>query len=298
MLNSIRNNRAFNWLIRTIIKKIGHNNKAFSTRWRISGIVNLTLMGSEFKMFSKCDDGIVNQLYYEDEYVEKDDIKVFLSLAGNDQVIFDIGANTGLYSLAVKGLHPYAKVYAFEPHPMNLERLEYNARINEFKDLGIVAMAVGDQKKKIEFTVPQNGSISDTSSAIDEFSRNSYRGEIKWKRIEVFQTTLDDHVSENKIDRLDMIKIDVEGYELNVLEGAKKVIERFRPKILIESFLDEKKRNYLNALISKFEYDVFFIHKKGIIKAKSSITDFPGLNFLLIYRSGYNDFTPIEALSD
>ncbi|NND76953.1 MAG: FkbM family methyltransferase [Flavobacteriales bacterium] len=247
-------------------------------------------------MFSKCDDGIVNLLYYGQDYVEKDDLNVFLSLVKNDFVVFDVGANTGLYSLAVKAKDPSATVYAFEPHPINLERLDRNVQLNDLKGISTVGMAVGALNKVINFTIPSNDQISDTSSAIDEFSKNSYRGEIKWKQIQVKQTTLDDFLIERSIDLVNLIKIDVEGYELSVFDGAKKTIESSKPFILVESFLDKEKRTYFSKFISDFDYEVFFIHNKGIVRGDISRSDFPGLNFLLVPKTGLSHFIPLADL--
>lgn len=249
-------------------------------------------------MMSKCDDGIIDPLFYNFGYVETYDIRVFINLIQKENVIFDIGANTGIYSVLSSIVMDQSVVYSFEPYPVNYIRLNENITLNARKNIQTVQKAVGAEKTSIVFTVPAEDMISDTSSVLESFSKSTYEGRIKWKSIEVEQVTVDDFCIENDINRVDLMKIDVEGYEMDVLRGALKTIQKDRPIILLESFLNEKKRNFLEGLVEHNQYCVYLIIAEGIVKTNQKFERNNGLNYLLMPFETKDIFTPMTEIKN
>lgn len=145
---------------------------------------------------------------------KNDDIDV--TVKKND-VVIDAGAWIGDFSAyaSMKG----AKVYAFEP---SLDTIEYLKKTQELnRNIEIVEKGLGD--KSGVFLLSQN-SINSGSNQITEITINS-------ESIEV--TTIDEFVAENRIERVDFIKSDIEGFERNMLTGAKKTLKQFAPKLAI-----------------------------------------------------------------
>lgn len=142
-------------------------------------------------------------------------LKPFIPLHG---VVFDIGAFIGdhtiFYSNAVgeKG-----KVYAFEPSKEAFECLDYN--LNYKPNTFVYNMALGNTKGFVS-----TNEVEDNAGM--NFITESEKG--------VILDTLDNFVENNNITQIDFIKIDVEGYELEVLKGAEKSINKFKPTLLIE----------------------------------------------------------------
>jgi len=149
-------------------------------------------------------------------------------LARGAEVVFDIGANIGWYSLHIAQQEKQARIYAFEPVPTTHERLLTNLarnvagnRVTPVKD------GLSDAPGLFDMFVP-------ATSGSPAASLNELHPGEGSRRVSCRFTTLDQFVEDNGVDRLDFLKCDVEGAELRVLKGGLKSIERFRPAVVIE----------------------------------------------------------------
>jgi len=133
-------------------------------------------------------------------------------------VFYDIGANVGFYSLlAARLVGIEGHVYAFEPLPRNLEYLSRHIRMNNCRNITIVPCAVADCTSKRYFTVP-NSSTGHFSEA----------GEL-----EVETITLDDFLFDRHARSPNIIKADIEGAEIEMLEGASRCLTECRPLVFL-----------------------------------------------------------------
>lgn len=147
-------------------------------------------------------------------------------------IILDIGANIGSTSLFYASLNSKARILAFEPYPDTVKKLVDNIQRNEFKNIRVYGIGLGEKSSKqiiAEYDEHNSGMnrIVVTTSAPHAL---------------VQIDTLDSRMKELNIDKIDFIKIDVEGYEYFVLEGGKQIITQSKPTMLIE--VDD---NYLRA---------------------------------------------------
>lgn len=134
-------------------------------------------------------------------------------LALPERTVVDVGANIGYYmTLISESVGSEGKVICFEPDPNNLVELKRNKNKNNISNVEIVESAVGDKNKKVSFTEGINGKVEDKGC------------------VKVPQVTLDSWLEEP----VDAIKIDVEGYEGAVLEGATSTIDCTHPNLLVE----------------------------------------------------------------
>ena len=155
----------------------------------------------------------------------------------NKIVFYDIGAHFGTHTLGFSLLAgPEGKVYAFEPHPLNNERLRKNieANIAECNNITVIEEAISNSKGTVNFEM-----ITELESGWSSTSRiletGSQEKETKVKRhIEVKTDTIDNLLSEGRIERPDIIKIDVEGEEYHVILGAVSAIQKYKPAFFIE----------------------------------------------------------------
>lgn len=305
MLKTLRNIGFLNKTVRVLLKKFSVLLYKLSFKWRVSGKVTVRFDGKKIFFFAKCDDGIIDTLFYGREYIEFSELNLFVQIAKKSNTIVDIGANTGVYSILSAKCNENALIYAIEPNPINQIRLKKNIQLNNLLKIKIIGNAIGGTTKTVSFTVPDNDIISDTSSVLPEFSKLTYVNEIKWKEITVFQNTLDDLFKENK-DKIDLIKIDVEGYEINVFEGAKSFFYNNSPIIICEIFLDNEKRKYFNKFLEEYDYIAYLVLKEGVLRLdKTLIPNLDGLNFLfsrgktdLIFTSFKNTDKLIDELMD
>ncbi|MEM7162579.1 MAG: FkbM family methyltransferase [Bacteroidota bacterium] len=296
MLKSFRKIEFVNSAVRSFLIGLGRSIDFVKHRWPISGAVNLNVNDIEFKMYSRCDDSIVNALFYQFDYKEKNDIQLYSRMIGQNDCILDIGANTGLYSLIAASKSASCKVIAFEPNPINTERLKKNIHLNSLKNIEIEKYALGEDDGEIDFFVPKDNEISDTSSAVKEFSELTYGGRKEWKPIKIEQLSIDSYIERKKLEKVSFIKIDVEGYELFVLKGAQHTIRTYQPNLLVEVFLNEENRAFFSNFIQEYQYEIFFVHRNGIQKHRGSLKDKPGFNLLLCPQGRYAEFTPMNKI--
>jgi FkbM family methyltransferase len=173
-------------------------------------------------------------------------------------VFVDVGANLGIFSLQAAALGgPRAKVYSFEPQPRAAVALRLSAVANSMHTISVVEMVVGAHDGVVPFFVPRTGSGVGSLSA-GHASQGS--GATQLDRT---STSLDAFVASRAFDRLDVMKIDVEGFEADVLEGARQTLRRFSPVIWFETnpaALEAAGRGQDTclALLKSCGYDAFY----------------------------------------
>lgn len=146
----------------------------------------------------------------------------------DDSVVVDIGANKGLYSSAFA---QNAKVvYAFEVSDPVLVQLKKTAK--KFKNIKIVKKAASDKSINSPFYIDEN-----------RFSNSGLVKQVNGPIKEVECIKLDDYFLKKDF-KIDFVKIDTEGTELNVLKGMKKIIDKFRPYIMIECWGKQSSYNH------------------------------------------------------
>jgi FkbM family methyltransferase len=149
---------------------------------------------------------------------------IILSHIAPNAVFVDIGANMGLYSLqARKRVGPGGRVIAFEPNPATLARLRRNLELNGM-EIELFGVALSNREETVTLYAPE-GCHGETSM------RKSGCGRVVEMRVQAVR--LDD-ILPRDIDRIDFVKIDVEGAEALVFDGARAMLRRFRPPVLLE----------------------------------------------------------------
>lgn len=144
-------------------------------------------------------------------------------------VVLDIGANHGYFTILCSQLvGPRGIVYAFEPEPANYQLLAKTLLANDFKNVQAVKLAVSSR------------------SGIEKlFTEEAYLGTHSLEKkgagdfIEVDLTSVDDFMKLNQVERVDFVKIDVEGHEVEVLKGMTEAMQRWKPSIICE-FQDQQ----------------------------------------------------------
>ena len=156
-----------------------------------------------------------------------------LDLQNNKGWFFDVGANVGLYSWLIRKTCPNRKILAFEPDPKNFELLKTTIKSGGLENLELSPHALNNQSEEVCFfqdtLTSSTGTISKASKPwVEQYLNGSSH------KIRVQSKTLDSLINENKIPSL--LKIDVEGHEVEVLQGTEKVLSNARPLLFIESF--------------------------------------------------------------
>jgi len=164
-------------------------------------------------------------------------LREFQSLLSPGDVVFDVGANIGLYSVTALA-KPGVTVYAFEPDLKVANRIKENQRLNGFESarLTIVTKAIWDETGEIDIA------LKDTRE-----SNSLVRTEDARAHQTVESVRLDDFVASNGV-YPDVVKIDVEHAGDAVLRGAQQVLEECRPRLILEVHDDDERQTYERLL--------------------------------------------------
>lgn len=167
--------------------------------------------------------------------------------------ILEIGANIGYYALIETTLAgPTGHLFAIEPSPYNFDLLKKNLSLNNIKNADLHQAAFGEKRAKVKFYMYDRSNLS-------SFIKREDMG-METTEIEVEMLTLDDFLSLKKVD---FIRMDVEGYELEILKGATKVLSSAdKPKLFfieVHSELLHKKGSSAREIVetlAKYGYEV------------------------------------------
>lgn len=165
-------------------------------------------------------------------------------------VILDIGANIGNHSVYFSKIGKAKKIYAFEPIKSTYDMLCKNIEINDLKDIvypNNCAVGEGTGKAKVESYNPLNIGATHLSLAEESNASGTDIGGIQIISIDDFSIR----------DQVDFIKIDVEGFEVNVIKGMKQLLKKDKPILWIEIFQD----NYQEMLTLLNELGYSMIEK-------------------------------------
>jgi FkbM family methyltransferase len=152
------------------------------------------------------------------------------TLIREGDVVFDVGTNIGDVCMhAAAQVGPQGRVFAFEPDPVSFRKLTDNLSLNRFSNVFAANLGLGDAAATLTMRVN-----CPTNRGGNRIAHGTPVGE----HFSVVVETLDRFVAQRDLGRVDVVKIDVEGFELAVLRGAREVIDRFRPRLFIELFDD------------------------------------------------------------
>lgn len=151
---------------------------------------------------------------------------VFARLAPG-AVILDVGASVGAWTVPMaRRLNAAGHVYAFEPVPANRRRLERAVACNGLRNVTVSPLALGDGSRQVDMWLRSSQTGADSGTAAVVLTGTGH--------LTVSMCPLDDWALQTGLERLDFIKLDVEGAEFLVLAGAEQALTRFRPLILAE----------------------------------------------------------------
>ena len=136
------------------------------------------------------------------------------------KVIFDIGANEGNYSKKIMELNPNAELYAFEPHPKTFKKLQEVADEFSFKAFNF---GVGDKNETLKIYDYKYKDGSQHASIFKDVIEKVHKSEFIEHKINLIK--IDDFCKNSNIAKINLLKIDAEGNELNILMGAAELIK-------------------------------------------------------------------------
>ena len=203
----------------------------------------------------------------------------------NPKICIDIGANVGGYTIELLK-KTNSRVVSFEPVPTAFQQLVEITKNFEERVM-LENKGVGSKEEKL--TIHYNSNALAHASFSEEIKKVSYVS--NEEKVEVAVITLDGYCEENSIDTIDLVKIDTEGFESEVFEGAKNTFVNIKPKFIqIEFNWHQLFRNTsLNYFAEQLpEYDVYQLIPNGWVKrdARDPLTNIYAFsNFIFVRKS-------------
>jgi FkbM family methyltransferase len=182
----------------------------------------------------------------------------------SEPIIFDIGANIGTFTTWISKAFPNGKIYAFEPQRAVFQMLSGNAAINNLYNVYTYNIGLGKENTKIEFEEPNYFAKNDfgTFSLVEDIITQKTKN-----KIVVQVNTLDWFVEYYNIPKIHLLKIDVEGMDLDVLIGGQNTIKKHLPVIFIEHN-DNRKTiiEKIKSFLDNFDYGYELIGNNVLCK--------------------------------
>lgn len=166
---------------------------------------------------------ILSELFVNGNYFKYHQIK-------SGDIVLDAGANIGGFVVqAAKVLNNTGQIYAFEPNADNIKTLQKNLKLNDITNCEIIDLGLWSETKKMEFFI---------SHRPGEHTLINYDDTTSFQKKGVLQINcdkLDNIVQRYKIEKIDYLKMDIEGAEIEALKGGKQCLSNFNPFLLIEA---------------------------------------------------------------
>lgn len=236
------------------------------------------------KMFLDSSDSLrlsINGIYEEFE------TQIVKKIINKDDVVFDVGANIGYYTLIFARLVSKSeKVFSFEPDPNNFELLKKNVAINGYTNVELFCKAVSNLNQTTKLFLDKTNKGGHT--LIDKFEER--------ESIIIESIRLDDYFQDKKID---FIKIDIEGFEFEAIKGMSnlllnnnhvKLMTEFNPYLLKKSGVEPIE--YLK-LLKNLGFSIYNLDKK-----KKIVMPIKFVEFIHIYTPEKRDNTNLLCVKD
>ncbi len=168
-------------------------------------------------------------------------------------VFYDVGAHVGFFSLMASRLTgSNGVVIAFEPLTRNAQYLKKHIELNQIKNIRLIEKAVSDQLGEFGFQPHE-------SSSMGRLDQTGY------EKVQV--TTIDELVFKEKLPPPHLIKIDVEGFQENVLLGALQTLKMYSPAIILEAQYDQTNPQNFSHILGNLGYQIFPLNTDSLEKA-------------------------------
>ena len=155
----------------------------------------------------------------------------------------DIGANIGLMSLFVQRHFPQAEVHAFEAHPETAQLFRDNCTLNDLSAVHLHEVALGNGSGTVY--IYDNWAVNRGGATLVPQGKDAVRHEVQLFRLDDLE-----------VGHPEMVKIDVEGLELDVLKGAETTLRKFRPILIVEVSENRENAHHASSEILEFIQDL------------------------------------------
>ena len=196
-----------------------------------------------------------------DEY-EQEEQAILFDLVSDGDIVFDIGANIGWYSLSLSKRYPNCKIYSFEPLGPIYKSLTKNIELNSADSIKSFNFGLSNKKQMVSFFYDEKYCTKSSEENL---------GDTDAVKVECKLETMDQFTQDYAIEKIDFVKCDVEGAELFCMQGAIESIKKYKPIIFLEMLrkwaakFDYHPNDIIN-LLKDLDYLCFGINSDGLIE--------------------------------
>ena len=229
------------------------------TNWIIKQLLPRTITVDDSYVYLNPNDPVVSGALFFNVY-EKSESRFIKSICFKGMKTLDIGANIGYYTaLTSKAAGEEGLIVAIEPDPESYKYLSKTINASKFDNIISFNLAASDIKQKLPLFISKD----------NRGDNRLYQNEENRETIEVDCFTMDELLLGNQIYNLDLIKIDVQGYEPKVIKGMQQIIESSNELILLTEFwpkgilqAGENPQEYL-TILRKMNFKLFELKPNG-----------------------------------
>jgi len=174
-----------------------------------------TLQAGGYRM--SCDISLLLQrqfYFYGTYFLERDNLAAWARHCQDSTMIFDVGANVGIYSLTAAAAQAQAKIYAFEPTPQLAAHLRETLVVNDIRQIEVQECAVGESCGSALLNIW--GVASEQNEGLNFVTQEAVASET----VPIQTVTLDAFCRSHGITHIDLLKLDIQGNEASALRGA------------------------------------------------------------------------------
>jgi FkbM family methyltransferase len=219
--------------------------------------VEFTVIIEGVKLHLCVDDWIPENLFFLGEY-EKAELKAVESFLPNGGVLIDIGANIGVFGLFLsKRLNHSIDVICFEPYSLNFNSLKRHIEWNHMDRIKAEKLAIGNTSGDLKLYYNTEQKNSGMVSAVE-----GDKGACEM----VQMVTLDAYVTPMGLSQINVIKMDIEGFEYYALQGMAETIRKFQPVLMLELLHHQDTNGTVvlcERLLKDWGYTKWFIDDDG-----------------------------------
>ncbi|MFH2002929.1 MAG: FkbM family methyltransferase [Planctomycetota bacterium] len=266
----------------TLLKSIWTPSPKIYQHLHFQGIFSVNVEDKSFRVHHYGYE-IENQIFWEGitGRWEKISMQLWIELCKHSALILDVGANTGIYALVAKTANPTAQVHAFEPLERIMEKLRRNCELNDF-DIICDSTALSDSTgEAVVYDTPTEHTYGVT------VNENHHDPGTKVIEVRIKTTSLADYIESHRLQKIDLIKLDVERHEPEVLRGFGTYLRKMRPTLLIE-ILNDEKAEQIEEILTGLDYLFFEIDEINPPKKVMHLNKHTGDNYMLPFSGGTN----------
>lgn len=261
-------NHKINHILRHLNKSI-NNILKLNIKLPPSGIINLETNSGTIKIKTN-QTSYLTQLLFWNGYKKFEYSSIFETLSKNIDSFLDIGSNIGYYSLLAVKSNPEIKAYAFEPAMGPKYFLKQNIEINNFNSkIEAVDIALSNTKGIIDFYEVGNLKYKYlTHNLAGEGNAGTKKTSRNFIKTSVETNTLDNFINLQTITKVDLIKMDTEGTEVDILKHGLETIKQFEPIIICETLFNTIETE-LETFFKPLNYEFYNHVENGLAKVES-----------------------------